>query len=339
MLQNLDLTDEEIEFGWLGGSDDGGIDGFYFLVNGALVQDDTDVPESPTVVDLVLFQAKNKTSFEETPVEKVHTFVRDLFDYSKEPTSFSYYSKAVQEAMSNFREKYTAILGKPHALRMVFCYATKSDKPPNQKVSQRAEAIRATVIESFSAANVTFLFFGCQQLLNYARSVPRKEFVLDIFKHFAAPDQSVVCLVKLTEYAKFLTNESGEIRKDLLEPNVRDYRGKRNPVNADIRTTLAKSGDKEFWWLNNGVTILAEKCSIAGDKLTIKAPEIVNGLQTSQEIFAHFNSKDASDSRHILIKVLVLADEPTKNRVIKATNFQTQVEPLSFELRKRSTLT
>ncbi|MGD0421282.1 MAG: AIPR family protein [Xanthobacteraceae bacterium] len=330
VLRNLDLTDEEIEYGWLGGADDGGIDGFYFLVNRTLIQDDSDVPTPAMAVDLILFQAKNKTSFEETPVEKMHTFIRDLLDYSKLPSSFSYYSKTMQDAMTNFREKYTSVLGTPHHLSVTFVYATKSDNLPNTKIGQRANSAKTTVQESFSAANVSFVFFGCQQLLGYARATPRKEFVLEVFKHFSAPDKSVVCLVKLSDYAKFLTDENGEIRKDLLEPNVRDYQGKRNPVNADIRSTLATASDKEFWWLNNGVTILAENCTTAGDKLTIKTPEIVNGLQTSQEVFAHFKGKDIPDSRHILIRILVLADEPTRNRVVKATNFQTAVEPLSL---------
>lgn len=331
VLRNLDLTDEEIEYGWLGGTDDGGIDGFYFLVNRTLIQDDTEVPMPAMAVDLVLFQAKNKASFEETPVEKMHSFIRDLLDYSKLPSSFSYYKKTIQEAMTNFREKYTSVLGTPHTLSIAFIYATKSDKSPNTKINQRIDAVKTTVRQSFSAANVSFHCFGCQQLLGYARSVPRKEFVMDVFKHFSAPDKSVVCLVNLSDYAKFLTDDNGEIRKDLLEPNVRDYQGKRNPVNADIRNTLATSLDKEFWWLNNGVTILAEDCTTAGDKVTIKSPEIVNGLQTSQEVFAHFKGKTISDPRHILIRILVLdVDEPTRNRVIKATNFQTAVEPLSL---------
>jgi hypothetical protein len=116
-----------------------------------------------------------------------------------------------------------------------------------------------------------------------------------------------------------------------LEPNVRDYQGKRNPVNTDIRTTLETSSDKEFWWFNNGITVLADDCSIAGDKLTVTNPEVVNGLQSSQEIFSYFSGKpDATDARHVLVRVIVLADEPTRNRVIKATNFQTTVDPLSL---------
>jgi hypothetical protein len=42
----------------------------------------------------------------------------------------------------------------------------------------------------------------------------------------------------------------------MLEPNVRDYQGANNPVNREIRQTLQSPDNKEFWWLNNGITYL-----------------------------------------------------------------------------------
>jgi len=104
-------------------------------------------------------------------------------------------------------------------------------------------------------------------------------------------------------------------------------------VNVDIRATLAEGASgHEFWWLNNGVTILAANCSIAGDKLLIDSPEVVNGLQTSQEIFSYFRGKpkDASDKRSILVRIVTPTDEQTRNKVIKATNSQTPVDALSL---------
>jgi hypothetical protein len=40
LLKDYDLSTEEIEAGWVDGDKDGGIDGFYTLVNGHLVQDE-----------------------------------------------------------------------------------------------------------------------------------------------------------------------------------------------------------------------------------------------------------------------------------------------------------
>ena len=37
ILKSFDLTQQEMEHGWVDGKDDGGIDGFYTFVNGSLV--------------------------------------------------------------------------------------------------------------------------------------------------------------------------------------------------------------------------------------------------------------------------------------------------------------
>ena len=65
--------------------------------------------------------------------------------------------------------------------------------------------------------------------------------------------------------------------------------------------------------------------------MSIDSPEIVNGLQTSPEIFTFFNeNKDKSDDRHVLIRVVLPPDELTRNKITKATNLQTPVAALSL---------
>jgi hypothetical protein len=121
------------------------------------------------------------------------------------------------------------------------------------------------------------------------------------------------------------------LRRGLLESNVRDYQGKKNIVNRDIHSTLEASDGREFWWLNNGVTILATSYNTSGNKLVIETPEIVNGLQTSYEIYSYFKDhQDKTDTRNILVRVILPKEELTRNRITKATNFQTVVQALSL---------
>jgi hypothetical protein len=86
----------------------------------------------------------------------------------------------------------------------------------------------------------------------------------------------------------------------------------------------------EFWWLNNGITILADKCGVAAGKVEIDTPELVNGLQTSHELFNFFSDKKASDNRTVLVRVILPPNEQTRRRIIKATNNQTPVNQLSL---------
>ncbi|GAI16788.1 unnamed protein product, partial [marine sediment metagenome] len=70
------------------------------------------------------------------------------------------------------------------------------------------------------------------------------------------------------------------MRLNLFEANVRDYQGKVE-VNKAIGNTLLSAYSEDFWWLNNGVTVVASQASLSGKTLVVEDPQIVNGLQTS----------------------------------------------------------
>ena len=51
----------------------------------------------------------------------------------------------------------------------------------------------------------------------------------------------------------------------------------------------------------------------------MEEPRIVNGLQTSYEIYKFMESRkeDAEDSRNVMVKILVPGSDETRNRVIQ----------------------
>jgi hypothetical protein len=90
--------------------------------------------------------------------------------------------------------------------------------------------------------------------------------------------------------------------------------------------TLLENREDEFWWLNNGITIVAAKATLSGKSLAIEDPQIVNGLQTSTVIFNHFrNHNTESENRNLLVRVIVPPAPESRDRIIKATNSQTQI--------------
>lgn len=65
--------------------------------------------------------------------------------------------------------------------------------------------------------------------------------------------------------------------------------------------------------------------------MKIRNPEVVNGLQTSHEIFEWYNAhKKDKDARNVLVKVIVPTGEKSRSKIIKATNSQTSVSMLSL---------
>ena len=95
------------------------------------------------------------------------------------------------------------------------------------------------------------------------------------------------------------------MRSYVFDWNVRDYEGDVE-VNREIRESLQDPKSPEFWWLNNGVTVLCSTATISGRTFSLDDVQIVNGLQTSVTIFEHLRSapaEDASRSRSILVQI------------------------------------
>ncbi len=141
-----------------------------------------------------------------------------------------------------------------------------------------------------------------------------------------------ISFVRLADFYRFISSE-GQLIDHIFDSNVRDYQGDVE-VNKAIRNTLNDSASTDdFWWLNNGVTIVATK--VTGDlrNLIVDDPRIVNGLQTSMEINQYFKqTPDAlsSDKRLTVIRTVESKNEMTRDRIIEATNSQTGMPPASL---------
>ena len=270
--------------------------------------------------------------FDETAVQKLGDFVEDLFNWKKPIKDLTYLSSVAKDAVERFRTNYDAALGTAQSFKVNLHFATKSQTDPNTKVLARSKNVTAHIRRQATNAVADFQFWKAARLLQSARATPQIDLLIPLAQHFSTDDDSLVGLVTLTNFAQLLTNSDKSLRTSILEPNVRDYQGKGNKVNADIRATLLEVDPKEdFWWLNNGVTILAQACSVSGNKLKITKPEVVNGLQTSHEVFNAFSGgATKGGERKILLRVITPKEEKSRNNIIKATNSQTTVSPVSL---------
>jgi hypothetical protein len=335
VLKDYELSDSEISYGECGATNDGGVDGLYFFAGRRLITDTVDIPEAATTATLEIIQATYESGgFREIRIERFEAFAKDLLDYDTPPSQITHLNPRAQDLIENFRTKYQMMLGTPHELKVVFHYAMRTVVDPNKntKLASRFKRVQRIVRNSLSNANVSLEYWGSSRLLTRVREQPDQMLKLAVTKHFLTQNGDVVCLAKLADYFKFIT-KGGDIRASMFEPNVRDYQGRRNDVNKDIRTTLETVTADEFWWLNNGVTILARECPISGNTLTITNPEVVNGLQTSYEICQFFRDHPANlatDTRSLVLRVIIPPNEQVSSKIIKATNFQTEVKGMSL---------
>lgn len=334
ILKDQDLSYEEIESGLVGDGGDGGIDGFYLLVNGELVQEDPDYSylKKNIDVDLVLIQSKMHDGFQETPIERFTSVSDDILDLSKPLAELEdVYHSGLLENISRFRDLQAQLANKFPNLRLSFFYACRGIEP-NNTVSRKVSKLEDTVNSYFPNCSFSFEFIGAPDLLELARSTPQTTYTLTLAENPISADSQVgfVCLVKLRDFFDFITDDNNALQRNIFEANVRDYQG-RTQVNDDIEQSLKHESSEDFWWLNNGVTVLASKASQSGKALTVEDPQIVNGLQTSTEIFNYWHNFNTNgDERRILVRVIVPSVPESWDRIIKATNSQTSVQQASL---------
>src|SRR4051794_26979345 len=65
----------------------------------------------------------------------------------------------------------------------------------------------------------------------------------------------------------------------------------------------------------------------ANKVLELESPQIVNGLQTSHEIFKRRVTGPEADERSVLVKVIEAEESSRRERIIRATNSQTPFGP------------
>ncbi len=81
ILKDADLSDSEIESGIAGGGGDGGVDGFFFFIDRALVLSDAFVPRASQNAQLDIIQSTLTAGFDEAKIDKLGNFCRYLLDW------------------------------------------------------------------------------------------------------------------------------------------------------------------------------------------------------------------------------------------------------------------
>jgi hypothetical protein len=340
-LKNYELSDDDIEEADVGGGGDGQIDGFVTLINGELLLEDTPIKNfnrSPKF-EIYIFQAKTSDSFQETIVERVTATIRNIFNLTKTADTFGLYNPQLVGKVELFKKYYRELTLKHPKLFVSFVYATKGDvESINPNVHAQGDLLKKVIREElFNGSETEVKFLGARELNELYHKT--KAYTLEIQFHenaistraISTGANGYIILSTLFEYYKFIIGKEGELLKHIFEANVRDYQGKDLKVNKDISATLnSKVGKYDFWWLNNGITILSSNAAIHGKAVTMDNVQVVNGLQTTMELYNYFKEKggrsDQEDTeRSLLIRIVVTEDPEVRDRIIKATNFQTKI--------------
>jgi hypothetical protein len=330
-LKDRTLSYEELADGMTDGGGDGGIDAFYTFVNGVLIEEDTDLSvfRSDVTIEVAVFQAKS--GFTEAAVMKIAATLADLLELDADlATKRSTYNESILARFSILHRTIKELADRSPRIRFSIVFGSPAvGVHPN--VAGKVDLISNAVLGHFPSAHCGTEFLGASELIQLARVAPSDTQQLRILEGPLSSGQvGYVCLVKLSDFFAFLSLASGELNAGLFESNVRDYQGT-TEVNEAIRISLETKGSEDFWWLNNGVSIVSTSANLTGKVFTLRDAQIVNGLQTSREIFEHLRTHpDEADDRSLLIRIVVPLDETSRNKIIRATNSQNSIPVASL---------
>lgn len=315
-----------------------GIDGIGIIVNNKLC---SSVSEIKQLVELnryltatfVIIQSKTSPSFNNSQIDNLCRWTKTFF--SENPDLF------VTNEMRNFIEMKEFIYSNSRYMKernpicnLYFCSTGKWTDDPNLVSVIKANEKELDDLNLFDKVN----FYPCdakQIQFLYRKTKEPVEASITFEKKVTIPSISEIKvaysgMLPFSEFKKIIIDETGKM-KSVFEDNIRDYlEQENNPVNKDISDTLKKGELDQFCILNNGVTIVADEISGAGDTMTISNYQIVNGCQTSNVLYENRNLAHI-ENMHVPVKIIVTNNYSIKSQITRATNNQTAVDSVELE--------
>lgn len=356
LLKGYALSDADIEKGVVGNESDGGIDSFYVFLNetelldvdspvvlgsaNAIATQKTGVP-----IDLYVIQSKWSTSWKTDPVSRIRDTLEEVLPLDADPKDLeARYNGELVERSTVYRNAFRNLLGKSPQVRLHVAYVTKGPRENladnvhlPAKVKRLEENVGALMP---TGATVEVELLGATEMCEVLRSSAATVAAIEFSYQPVQAEKSFVGLVKLRDYLRFARKEGGqELLPGLFESNVRDFSGESGAVNAAIRETATTEGETSFWWLNNGVTILADEAQYVPPlRVTVTRPLVVNGLQTTHVLHEADSAGDIPAGRldqSLMVRIITESEPVTRDAIIAGTNRQTSIPTLQLHATER----
>ena len=300
------------------GGDDAGIDAIYI--------GDTNDLELPVTIfqGKYVFNLEKDSNYPANSVLRVINSIGSIFDPSKEVQLNHKLKPEIEEIRSLISDGYI-----PVVKVVLFNNGTKWN----------AEGEQHRINANFPKDQVEFEFINHQNIVDFIQSSKEikasmrltGESVVESFNF----KRVLIGKVNVMEIAKmFQVHGDG-----LLEKNIRRYLGlNRNRVNEAIQDTLLGERKDNFYFKNNGITMICKKFSYNALQeknwdIVAEDIQIINGGQTCKTIQHTINDNFTKDFSQVfvLIRLYELSDsnednESLINEITLATNSQNPVD-------------
>lgn len=328
VLKGHTISRNDIAEGSVDEENDGGIDAVYTFVDGELVTgvNMAHLPRSNASMEVYFFTCRYSRFFSQQPINSIFSTLQEFLDFSVNENDLAgdYGTDLLRKRRSMIAayKKVGSILDR-FSIKVVFAGTGDTKEELTDNVVVRGKQLESMCRNYFSPCEASFEFWGAEELLAAYRK--KSKFTLKLTtKEFMSRGKQWVVLATLKDYCAFITDESGKIRRQIFEGDIRDYMIE-NSVSSSITDTLNNyNHEEDFWWLNNGITVLCAGVISSGKELEIEDVQIVNGLHTSACIYKYFREKkNIDDDREVLIKIISCDSEEVAEDITRFTNNQT----------------
>ena len=315
----------------VGAGGDCGIDCISIIVNGSLIIEPEEIDamsknSSYLDISFIFVQAERSSSFESAKIGQFGFGIQDFF--SETPKLVQNDKIKLMSAITKELFLHSGQFKKGNPQCFLY-YVTTGRWQNDQNLKTRKDSVISDLGNLNIFRKVEFDCFGAEEIHKlYRQSKDAKTTEIVFSNRMVLPDfphveQAYLGLLPAKEYLKLVENDNLEIMNSVFYDNVRDWQDW-NPVNTGIRQTIEDAQKKMYFpLLNNGITIVARRVILTGNRFVIEDYQVVNGCQTSYVL--HETRDSLTDEVFVQIRLIATADPEVKNSIIKATNRQTQV--------------
>ncbi|MDX1961011.1 MAG: AIPR family protein [Leptospiraceae bacterium] len=312
----LHLNQEEIEEAITDGSMDGGIDSIY-------IKDK----------NVYFFSFKYANSFEQTnknfPENDLNSLLGTVHSIYSKNTEENQVNEALWEKINEIWEQFNTL----GALTFKF-YICSNKIPPIEHARKKFE----TALSQYKF--VEFYYLTPEELVNKIiekkyKSVNGKFNFVDkqYFERSDGNVRGIVGTISGLDLINLIADQENpqKIQEDVFNDNIRLYQPE-NDINKKIIKTALSDDNYQFWYLNNGITIVCDECIFTPNSrsplVELKNFQIVNGGQTSHALFEAFlQEKEKIDNILLLVRICESKHgNKISEKISESTNSQTPVK-------------
>ena len=331
------------------GKDDGGVDSIsiycdkkYLEPGESVAGIDKNVLDNYSNVDIFIVQAKSgRQGFGKGVLDSLNTFLDTINNYRSNPNTG--FSESVNKCIKKIVELFEQAGSAQFHIYLGYVVENGDSGRLNSDIQTTIRTIESKNKIIDRDVEVKVLLVGnkeFEELYNRSLGIDPWHDIYLSREPYEADKNAYIAFSRLLDYYKFISDKDSGFKNNLFDSNIRDFVG--SAINKNITKSLSdikKSYPHDFWWLNNGITIICSEYKSEYGYISLRDPQIVNGMQTSRSIYGAL--KEASDNnfpgpssesdyrdKNLMLRIFVDSDNNTNLRdsIISATNSQNKIQ-------------